>query len=220
MSEATEADQEEGRKITSHFPLLLAVLIAASIWIYVFTSWFPIFGSILGLGGVLMVVPALQGLMGEERRRAYAAWIDDLLFQKQVSAQVYIVLLLAGLFFGFVVFQPFTLTNQLLDKTLPVQVGFSANASALPPTKRALIAPGKSFSLPIAQPLFGGAKFVWVSSPGYPQIRKKVNGFGWPSMSLPQDLWQQPVLLMRPSPALLPKLEETLPKFSITINGW
>ncbi|MEM8645510.1 MAG: hypothetical protein AAGF86_04120 [Pseudomonadota bacterium] len=204
--------------MTSHMPLLLAILIGASIWIYTFTSWFPIFGSILGFGGVLAVVPVMQGLMSEERRGAYARRVDELLFQNPSSARFYVFLLCVGVFAGFICVQPLQLTNFKQSGSLDVRVGFSQQASDKPPTRRIRINAGATHSTPLLQPFFGGASYVWVSSPGLPQIRKKVSGFGWPSMTLPDDLWQQPILLLRPSPRLLEELYEREPTFKVFLK--
>ena len=207
--------------ITSHMPLLLAILIGASIWIYTYTSWFPIFGSILGFGGVLVVVPAMQGLMAPARRQAYAQFVDQLLFQNPRSALAYIVVLCAGLIAGFVCVQPLRLTNHLLNSSLDIRVGFSQHATDKPPTRHIRINAGDTHSTPLLQPFLNGASYVWVSSPGLPQIRKKVAGFGWPKMDLPEDLWRQPIILLRPSASLLVNLDRTLPKLEVqlTRNG-
>jgi hypothetical protein len=212
------SEDETAPGMTSHMPLLLAILIGASIWIYTFTSWFPIFGSILGFGGVLMVVPALQGLMSKERRDAYSKYVDQLLFQEQSSARLYIVLLILGLIAGFVCVQPLRLTNHHQDRSLEIRVGFSELATDDPPTHRIRVSPGDTYSAPLLQPFLGGASYVWISSPGLPQIKKKVSGFSWPSMQLPQDLWLQPIILLRPSPSLLVRLSRTLPKFVISVE--
>lgn len=211
------SNSEKAPGLTSHMPLLLAILIGASIWIYTFTSWFPIFGSILGFGGVLMVVPALQGLMSDGRRKAYSTWVDQILFQNRSSARLYVVLLIVGLTAGFLCVQPLRMTNHFQDRSLEVQIGFSQFATDKPPTRRIRISAGDTHSTPLLQPFLGGPTFVWISSPGLPQIRKKVEGFGWPAMDLPEDLWLQPIVLLRPAPSLLLTLEDSLPQFEVTL---
>lgn len=197
-------------------PLLLAILIGASIWIYTYTSWFPIFGSLLGFGGVLIVVPALQGLMSEDRRKAYSAWVDQLLFQNRTSARLYIISLIIGFAIGFLLIQPLRLANGRIDGSIEAHLSYSQTAGD--PPERIIIGSGKTHALPLRQPFAGGPAKAWISAPGLPTLEKELTGFGWPKVELPDDLWRQPIVLLRAGPGLLIRLTRVLPRFDIVVS--
>ncbi len=204
--------------ITSHVPLLLVILVAVSTWIYIFTNWYPLFGSVLGLGGVLVVVPALSGLMSEDRRKAYSGLVDRILFQKPLMAKFYLLALVVGLTLGFAALQPLRITNE--SRTSPVDAVLTITGSdGQSLGKRIRIEPGGTFAASLKQPLLGGTVQFELAAQGLPSIQHNVDNFSWPAISVPTDLWQQPVLLLRAEPALLSALRSFMPRLEVEVVG-
>jgi hypothetical protein len=207
-------DVTHPRMLTSHFPLLLAILILASVWIYYFTNWFPVFGSVLGFGGVLVVVPVLRGLMIEERRRAYADLVDRALFQSS-SAVVYLLLLLSGIVVGFGLMQPLRIAAAPGGQAINLRVTLLDTGGA---TRffRLTLEPNSTFAMPLRQPFLGGTQAIRIVAEGLPQLSRDIGNFAWPRFSLPAMLWSEPVVVLRPEPDLLVELSERTPTLTVT----
>jgi len=201
-----DGDSSSPSLLTAHVPLLLANLIAASVWIYLFTDWFPVFGSVLGLGGVLVVVPALQGLMAEARRKAYAGLLDRLLFQDPGTARAYLLLLVAGVGAGFVLAQPLRITAAAGADPIEIRLTL-VSTSGEERLRRIRLQPGSTEALPLWQTFFGGTREVRVAAAGLPGLTRPIGSFDWPRLALPGDLWSRPVLLLRPEPGAVEALQ-------------
>lgn len=64
-----------GRVVANLF-LLSIVGVAASIWIWHYTEWFPVMGGLLGMGGVFTWLAFLSGILTSERRDELQALLD------------------------------------------------------------------------------------------------------------------------------------------------
>lgn len=200
--------------LTGHVPLLLSILIGASLWVYYFTNWFPLFGSVLGLGGVLIVVPALRGLMAESRRMAYASLVDRILFQKPGTARLYLVLLLIGLVFGIVFVQPLSISAPTGAQPMEIRV-ILVSANGDERLHLARLEPGSTQAMPLWQPFVGGPREIRVVADGLPRINRRIGSFDWLRLSLPGDFWSRPVVLLRAEPGLIRDLQNLKPILKI-----
>lgn len=85
--------------------------------------------------------------------------------------------------------------------------------------RRIRIDPGGTFATVLKQPLLGGTNRFELATQGLPAIQQKIRNFGWPAVSVPTDLWQQPVLLLRAEPALMSALRSFMPRLEVDVTG-
>lgn len=204
--------------LTGHVPLLLSILIGASVWIYLFTDYFPGFGSIIGISGVLAVVPAMRGLMTRQRQKAYTDYLDTALFQSSRSAKVYIVSLLAIAIVGFGVFKPVRFYNGAVDPLISVSYRSVFDNGVAGPWQSMRLQPGQTKREPIRRSLFGGPVRLEVRASGLPRFNRDIRGFGWPKITLPADGWLEPVLILRPDAELMSVLRNRLPRLTFSLR--
>ncbi|MCY6381718.1 hypothetical protein [Hoeflea prorocentri] len=204
--------------LSSHVPLLLAILIGLSLWIYLYTEFFPVFGSIVGLGGVLVVVPAMKGLMAKERQEAYASYFDQMLFQSHLTAKIYVACLLVIVFVGFVMLQPARFYNASLDR--PIEVSYRSVSSNGEGGEWASVylQPRQTKPMPLLRPVFGGPAALDVKASGLPRFRRQVSGLSWPTITLPSAAWREPVIILRPDADLMAQLNVRLPRLTLELR--
>ncbi|MDD9908973.1 MAG: hypothetical protein OXR62_04700 [Ahrensia sp.] len=212
--QSDEADQLDS-KLSSHVPLLLAILVGVSLWVYLYTDYFPVFGSVIGLSGVLVVVPAMRGLMSDERQQAYRAYFDRLLFQSRVTAKLYVVCLIAIAVIGFGVFKPLRFTNVGSAQAISLQYRFAEDDGPKGPWTSLRLLPGQTASSALKRPFFGGPDSLEIKANGLPQFRSSLPVFNWPAITLPGDAWQEPVVLLRADAALMSMLRRRRPLLSV-----
>jgi len=215
---ALTGPQNSQHTLSSHVPLLLAILISLSVWIYLYTEYFPVFGSIIGLSGVLVVVPAMRGLMSKKRQEAYAAYFDQLLFQSHLTAKVYVVCLLVIAFGGFLVLKPARFSNASTEQPLNLSyrsVTFDGNTG---PWYSLYLQPRQTKPIRLLRPIFGGTVALDVRVPGLPLFRHATTAFGWPRINLPSDAWREPVLIVRPDVELMARLRVRLPRLAMELR--
>lgn len=204
--------------LTGHVPLLLSILIGLSLWIYLYTEFFPVFGSIIGLSGVLVVVPAMRGLMAKKRQEAYAAYFDQLLFQSRRTARVYVACLLAIVIVGFGVYQPVRFTNTSLDQPISTSYRTVSGNGETGAWEALYLQPRQTKPMPLMRAAFGGPAALDVKASGLPDFRRDMAGLGWPTISLPADTWWEPVLILRPDADLMSQLRARLPRLRLEVR--
>lgn len=198
--------------ISSHVPLLLAIMVSASVWIALYTDFFPVFGSILGLGGVLVVVPALHGLMKKSRQEAYARYFDDILFQSSWSARIYVAILAFIIVIGFGAYQPVRIHHPV---TFPIITG---NHKIGPNDVPFSLVADSTTSFPILQPFLGGPRKIQVSVSSLPTFTVQVEPFQWPRIVPVQQAWVEPVVILRPSAEGAAMLTQRQPRLLLTFR--
>jgi hypothetical protein len=184
--------------VGSNHLLALLVLLLTAVWLVLFTDYFPLVGNLLGLTGVLAVIPALSGLLPDDYRDRYRKLINKGLFGNRVATLVYVVALVSifGLFLGA---KPFELEYQESGPTRKIEIMFadgSARTVRLSPlSARRFPVWGLPWETPVAR----------VRTSGLPNRLVPVRYFET-ELAVPDDLWGEPVVLVLPAIADLPDI--------------
>ena len=63
-------------------------------WLYRFTDWWEVFGTVLAFGGILALLPFVAKLLTEDERTAVVGWFGDWLFRSRYTWAVAISVLI------------------------------------------------------------------------------------------------------------------------------
>lgn len=197
--------------------LLLACIAAAAVWTWLYSDWFALFSSTVGLTALLGVVPTLRGLMSSSRSAKYTELIDHVLFRSRTAARFYLVLLLAILVVGFGVFKPVSIRAAQSAAPGLLAVAFTYDDGRASATRRLRAEPGKPHRVPVLRPVFGGPDKVVVSAAAVPVLQRDLTGLYSTEIVYPVDFWSEPVLLLRAHPVILEQLNDRKPAFTISV---
>jgi len=203
--------------MTAHVPLLLLILFLSGVWVHLFTDFFPAFGSVLGLTGVLAVVPALSGLMAENRRKLYAEALDRVLFQTPLSARLYVAILLLVMPIAYGGFTPVKISYDGAGPPLRLTVSVLAPDGAVDELSKVTLKSFESTRLPVLRRFQGGEQLRIVAA-GLPRLQVPFETFDWPEISVPGDFWSTPLALLRPRIDSVSSLLARKPTLSITVT--
>ena len=204
--------------MTAHVPVMLLLGLLAGLWVHQFTDHFPAFGSVLGLTGILAVIPALGGLMAPERRKRYSAFLDDVLFQRSASLYVYLVALAVLLVIGFGMVRPLQLKNAQSGAALKVEiVELAGDCRAESIDRRTVPALGSS-RLPVWHGLGAGSRDLVLHAAGLPSLRVETEFWRWATITFPEDAWQSPLAVIRPGLADIPGIVQRKPTLEIRVE--
>ena len=139
-SEEPARGPEPVGRVFSNLLLLSLLGVAASVWVWFYTEWFPVIGSLLGLGGVFTWLAFLSGLLKDERKEQLQELLDRRVFAARglVTAllAVVVALGLGASLFGAVVVRS---TADSRDRTVAVvPAGAGPEDPDRPPRRRHL----------------------------------------------------------------------------------
>lgn len=196
--------------------LLLAVIMLAAVWTWLYSDWFSVFSSTIGLTAALGVVPALRGYMSAERNKQWGKWIDDLLFQSRLAQRVYPVLLVLITVVGFGLYQPVTL--RVADTADPgaITLALHRGDDTRPMVTRVEVVPGKTHRQPVRRPLIGGPTRAVLRASDVPPLARDLTGLWWKDIAYPFDFWAAPAVLLYPGPSVLGDLRDRVYHLEIT----
>jgi len=211
----SETGQVPVSPFSSFFGLNLIALIfigvAVSIWLLYYTDVFPEVAGILALGGAASWVGFILKLLAERRINDLQAWTDNTVFNSPLTAIVLsffaLVLIAAGNFRGGIQIEPI---GESVEHTVLIHP-VSRSASTL------------LHLLPSGQLHWTGWTSWWsparvaVKVSGYPEAVVEVGPWQRVPLYVPNSLLR-PVVLLRPSVALIDAVRDTSTFLELTVK--
>jgi len=197
--------------VNANHALALLVLVLAGAWIALYTNHFPVVGNLLGLSGVLAVIPAFVGLLPEAQRQGYLALVNRGLFGNRAATMVYLAALV-GVFALFLGARPLEIEYLESGPTRTVSITYSDDDQ-----DSIRISPLSEARLPVWSAPWSTPR-VRVSSPGLPSREVDVSYLD-KELAVPDDLWQEPVVLILPAVENLASIEEKKMSLEISVTG-
>lgn len=198
--------------------MLLAVILVGALWTWLYSDWFSVFSSTIGLTAILGVLPAMRGYMSPERNKQWGAWIDHILFQSTLAARVYPILLALIVIVGFGLYQPVTIHSA--DTAAPGAITLSLHraSTAQPQITRIEVDPGNTHRQPVRRSMIGGPARAVIKAPDAPQLERDLRGLFWPVVRYPFDFWATPAVLLYPAPSVLGDLRDKTHHLEVTLT--
>jgi len=197
--------------VRANHALLLLVLVLAGVWVSLYTNSFPLVGNLLGLSGVLAVIPAFVGLLPEAQRKGYLVQINKALFESRSATTLYMAALV-GIFTLFLSAKPLEIQYQASGPTRNMEISFPDERVQVlrifPLTEKRV----PVWSAPWDTP------HITVSSPGLPTVGVDVSYFE-KELAVPDGHWQRPVILVLPSVEDLSDVVEKRMSLQVTVSG-
>jgi len=203
-------------RVRANQVLFLALFVMLSIWMYLYTDFFPLFSSIIGLSGALIVVPAIYALLPDSDRLFYITRINRFLFGNRTATATYIFFLLAGALTGFGGARPLELEYAGNGPTRRIELRLDAAETEEPDLGIIYLNPGSIARRPVWAP-FWTNRFVTAAVNGLPERRVPVKYLS-KELVLPDDLWKRPVLLLHPALHVVDAFVRERPTLEIEIT--
>lgn len=194
--------------------LLLLAGVSVSAYVLYFTSWFPVFGGLLGLGGLFAWVGFVSGLLKDSRKEALQDAFERAILLRRWTVVCLLVvataLLLGAAHLGSLRLES---VGDARDRVVTV------TAEGSEPIRFRLAAQGDAVRL-LPTGLLGTRPYR-VKVSGLPHLVAPVRALRRLDLSVPSSFFDRPVLLVRATAALSATLErETEPySLSVTLNG-
>jgi len=189
-----------------------AVGVALFAWILYFTDWFPAIGGVLALGGAFSWLAFLMRVMSDDRIKQLQRWTDRRVLCNPRLLTVLVILLVVGL--GAATGTA-TIQVESADTGSPRGVWIGRQGDSLgEPTP---LAPGDRVRR-VSWHLPGTHARNRVKVSGYPALTVDVHPPGRAELRVP-DHFVRPVLVFRPSTALLLAIGRDSMRFVVTLKG-
>jgi len=179
---------------------LIAAGISVSWWILYFSDFFPVFGGLLGLGGLFAWIAFVGNILTSERKAEMQHSFDSMVLQRR-GLLVFLGLLLLGWWMGYV-----PCRGTLLVDSLETTGGhfmeireYSSKAPLAPePVERLTLSPRGTAKVLLATPWFGKKDYL-VKVSGFPARKITVSGCHREPFFIPASMLLRPVVLIRPA---------------------
>jgi hypothetical protein len=187
------------RLFVANLVLLVCAGLGGSFWLHHYTDWFPVVGGLLGLGGLFAWIAFLSNLVSEERKKQMqAAFEQNVLLRDRTWIGIVVAgLLLAGYNSG----RGTLLVDSLAEsgqKWIEIR---EAGPGSSKVADRFVLASGAE-SKRLLPTDFLGSRDYRVKVAGLPSAIVTLHAFQREPLSIPQDLWRRPLVLVRPMPVL------------------
>ncbi|MDJ0837921.1 MAG: hypothetical protein QNK37_15510 [Acidobacteriota bacterium] len=203
------------------FNLLLLWLfgVLGSGWLLYYTSWFPVVGGLMGLGGLFSWFAFVSKLLDEDRTKELQELTDRVLFRSKVTSALLIVL-----FPGFVLMAGFLGAIEVksvgasADRTVHFQKAEPAKKGEVDLDAGSRLAPGGVFRRLVWTNWWSPTRQV-VRVAGLPRKQVTVKPFSRTTLNIPTSFLRETILL-RASPALVNSLRNDPHKLVVSGAGW
>ena len=177
--------------------------VAASGWVLYYTHWFPVIGSLLGLGGLFAWVAFMSGLLTDDRKKQFQKAFENRVL---LSERVWIsVLILAALFALFATMHGSIVFHSLADdQGRKVEIRTSGPDGEL---VHELFVPPREVQKRLVFTGWGRRGFE-IKAAGLPATRIDVAPLGRTIVLSPSSFHARPVLLLRPDPRVSNNAEQ------------
>jgi len=179
---------------------LIASGISVSWWILYYTDFFPIFGGLLGLGGLFTWIAFVSNILTADRKEELQRIFDQYVLQQHFLIHI-LFLFLAWWWLYFAPTRSALLVDSL-ESTIGhvIELWEFQEQHALttsPLVKRVKLSSSETAKVLLSTPWFGSKKYL-VKVKGYPAIKITVRSFRREPLFIPKMLLDRPVLLIRP----------------------
>jgi hypothetical protein len=179
--------------------LLVCAGVAASFWTHYYTDWFPVVGSLLGLGGLFAWVAFLANLVSDERKKQMQAGFEQkYLLRHWPWVTIVVAAMLLAVYSsrrGTLLVDSVAESGQKWIEIRPAGSGSQEVAD------RFVLGSGAESKRVLATD-FRGSREYRVKVAGLPSAIVTVHAFRRQPLSIPQDLLRRPLVLVRPMPVL------------------
>lgn len=190
-------------RVVVNLGLLIALGVAASAWVLYYTHWFPVIGSLLGLGGLFAWVAFMSGLLTEDRKKQFQKAFESRVLLKE---RVWVgVLVFAVLFVLFA-----TMHGSIVFHSLADDQGRKVEIRTPDPAGEPvyqLFVPPREIQKRLVFTGWGGRGYE-IKPTGLPAVRMDVAPLGRGIVSSPSSFQARPVLLIRPEPRVSNNAEQ------------
>lgn len=195
---------------------LIVTGISVSWWILYFTDFFPVFGGLLGLGGLFTWIAFVGNILTDERKKRMQQSFDNIVLQRR-SWLLILGLALLGWWMGYAPCRA-TLLVDCLETTgghfMEIRE-FKTEAPLEPePMERLTLSPRGTAKVLLATSWFGKRDYL-VKVSGFPARKITVTGYRREPFFIPASLLLRPVVLIRPAASELGVVDEG---FSLEIH--
>lgn len=188
---------------------LIAAGISVSWWILYFTDFFPVFGGLLGLGGLFTWIAFVGNILTDERKAEMQQSFDRIVLQHR-GLLVLLGLSLLGWWIGYAPCRA-TLLVDCLDTTgghfMEIREFKTVAPLAPEPVERLTLSPRGTAKVLLATPWFGKRDYL-VKVSGFPARKITVTGYRREPFFLPASMLLRPVVLIRPAASELGVVDE------------
>lgn len=182
--------------------LILVLGTGLSAWFLYYTDWFPRIGGLFGLGGMLAWAAFVTKLVSDDRKGAFADWLQKKLLESPYVAVVLVIMVFAALV-AVSVRGTLVVDNGATGEAHLIHVG-ATNSGAGPKTtaERVVVAPRSQVKLSLPVNFLGSTRYS-VKAEGLPVRETIVRAWERTEVYLPTSFLSQHVLLVRPTPSLV-----------------
>lgn len=187
-----------GRRIITNLASMSGLGVLISVWILLYTDWFPVVGGLLGLGGVFAWAAFLSGLLTDDRKRDLQEGFERAVLASRTTWKVSLLLgaafLISSSMFGSIILDATSEENARLVSLIP-----SGSAKGLADDLDRLAARGAQKHLAFCG--WRSRKYI-VKVSGLAPVLTTITPFSRTRLHLPSDFRAHPLLLVRLSPTL------------------
>ncbi|MCK5228774.1 MAG: hypothetical protein KAR13_00815 [Desulfobulbaceae bacterium] len=191
---------ENSRVALANLILLIMAGISVSWWVLYYTDAFPVFGGMLGLGGLFTWIAFVGNILTSERKEEIQNFFDQCFLQKRLMLLL-LIIFLSGWWLGLVPARSTLLVDSLESATghvLDVREFYEECPFSLQPIRRVKLSPRSTAKVVLPTPWFGSKDyFIKVSS--FPAKKITVSGYRRERLFIPKMLIERPVVLIRPA---------------------
>lgn len=195
MDRTTQVPKGSLKLVSANLALLSTASVLGAVWIYFYTDWFLVLGSLVGIVGVFAF---LANLLTEERKAELRKAFDENVLGRRGAAWIAAVVLVSLLVLSSLTGS--VLVRSLRDDSSRLISVESLRGSRGAETVRQVLLPGRSQKKFILLRGLGREYRVKVS--GLPAATIRVRSFARKVLDSPDDFLRQPVVLVRPTPVL------------------
>ena len=184
------------------FNLLALIItgISVSWWILYFTDAFPVFGGLLGLGGLFTWIAFVGNILTSERKKELQQLFDRKVLQ-QHGLSILLCIVLLGWWFGFAASRATLMVDSLeaaSGHVLEVREFQQDSPLSPEPVQRVKLSPRSVVKVLLAAPWFG-EKDYFIKVSGFPGRKITVTSYRREPLFVPKMLQERPVVLIRPA---------------------
>ncbi len=188
---------------------LIAAGISVSWWILYFTDSFPVFGGLLGLGGLFTWIAFVGQILTGERKSHMQQSFDRFVLQRR-SLPVLLGLALLGWWMGYAPCRA-TLLVDCLEATgghfMEIRTFNPKAPLEREPMERLILSPRGTAKVLLTTPWFGKKDYV-IKVSGFPARKITMTGFCREPFFIPASMLLRPVVLIRPAASELGVIDE------------